>query len=187
MFYWTLCILFTKNINAQLNNCVLCEDNICQKGKTTSLYDTNGNCVASSTIYMDNVFITGQIFGLAACYSVQYAEKTGKNCFDSMSNHVIKQLNVNNDITSDIVTQCTTNLIRSPCSYSAAKFRAETYILDTYDCAEIAILFNNEAENCFRQSSDARFWYTLMYWIAIVFGIIICISLSCICLFERTA
>ncbi len=165
-------LFFLIKANA-LTDCLKCNNELCIKDRRASLWN-NGTCVFDSKNKLENVFITGHIFSLGVCPAV--SSKIGKNCFDQISANVAENIasNTNSNFNDDNV--CEIFPYGTPCMYSASLFKISA---KGYDCGQLKILFENSINECLRNKADRRWWASIGYFIAVLFGlplILFCIS-----------
>lgn len=115
-------------------------------------------------VVSNTVFATGHVFSLGQCAAV--ATKVSSDCYHDMPAKVLARLQDTNLTTPHT---CVTHIQKTPCIYGEIKYTATSsgYI----DCAEMVLLYEDAMEDCLRRDADGRFWYSVLYWVAILFGI----------------
>lgn len=121
-------------------------------------------------VYAKTVFATGHLFSWGQCAAV--ATKVSKDCYKAMPAKVFQRIG---NWTDDDKT-CVTHIRNTQCMYGEMKYTAETF--GAVDCGELVLLFEDAMEECLREDRDARFWFSILYWIAIIVGIIILSAVS---------
>jgi hypothetical protein len=116
-------------------------------------------------VYAKTVFATGHLFSWGQCAAV--ATQVSKDCYKAMPAKVMQRIG---NWTDDDKT-CVTHIHKTPCMYAEMKYTAETF--GAVDCAELVILYEDAMEECLREDPDARFWFSILYWIAIIVGLLV--------------
>lgn len=117
-------------------------------------------------VYAKTVFATGHVFSLGQCAAV--ATKVSDECYKAMPAKVIQRIGNSTGVEEQM---CVTHIHKTPCIYAEMKYTAETF--GAVDCAELVILYEDAMEECLREDPDARFWFSILYWMAIMVGILV--------------
>lgn len=116
-------------------------------------------------VYAKNVFATGHLFSWGQCAAV--ATQVSKDCYKAMPAKVMQRIGNRTNVEED--QTCVTHIHKTPCIYAEMKYTAETF--GAVDCAELVLLYEDAMEECLREDPDARFWFSILYWVAIAVGL----------------
>jgi hypothetical protein len=114
-------------------------------------------------VYAKTVFATGHLFSWGQCAAV--ATKVSKDCYKAMPAKVFQRIGNWTGVEDQM---CVTHIHKTPCIYGEMKYTAETF--GAVDCAELVLLYEDAMEECLREDPDARFWLSILYWMAIIVG-----------------